>query len=79
MPINVTHTSPKYIAGTYSYRRYIKKDGRESNLYRWCEVDTNERRLDVRQGTATGDELPEMVKKACDNYVGAFYASEWPL
>lgn len=73
--MEITWTSERYIKGTHSYRRFVRKSG---DLYQFCEVDSNERRLDVRQGTITGEELPELIRRSCDLYIGAFYACEWP-
>lgn len=75
--MKVTYTAESYIAGTIGYKRYVKRIAGETNLYRWCEV--NIKRYDVRQGTVSGDELPKLIRKSCDMYIGAFYACEWPL
>jgi hypothetical protein len=74
--MQVTWISPNYVEGKYINRRYVRKMRGKIDTYFW--VETNEKSLTVREGMASGQELPESIRKSCDAYTGAFYACEWP-
>jgi hypothetical protein len=56
--------------------RYVRNSGGE---YLFCEVG-QDRRYDIRQGTVSGRELPDDVRKAADARRGLWPSYvEWPL
>lgn len=57
--------------------RYVKKIPSQQK-YMWC-VQSNDRRYDFEQGTCDAEDLPEDIRKKCDEYTGSFYACIWPL
>jgi len=57
--------------------RYVRKT--EGDQYAWCEQSADNPARDVAQGTCEAGDLPEDIRKQCDEYSGAFYAAEWPL
>ncbi len=50
-----------------------------SPLYKWCEQNADKPRYDLAHGTCEAEDLPEEIRKKCDEYQGAFYACEWPF
>lgn len=42
----------------------------------WC-IQSNDKRYDIEQGTCDAEDLPEEIRKQCDQYTGAFYACQW--
>jgi hypothetical protein len=58
--------------------RYVRK-ATSQNFYEWCEQSAEKPRYDIAQGTCEAEDLPEDVRKKCDEYNGSFYACEWPL
>lgn len=56
--------------------RYVKKIPGVQK-YMWCVQSCNDKRYDVEQGTCDAEDLPEDVRKKCDEYTGAFYACIW--
>lgn len=58
--------------------RYIRKH-RCQDWYEWCEQSAADPRYDVAQGTADPEDVPDYIRKICDNYKGAHYACEWSL
>ena len=69
------HVTYKSSFKTNNVKRYVKKSGA---LYRWCLQDQDSK-YDIQQGTCDLLDLPEDVRKACDEYNGSFYACEWKL
>ena len=70
-----------YATNTHGHARtrYVRRDARDKNLYRWCETSSVDSRYDVRQGTCEAEDLPAHIRAKCDAYEGAHYASEWPM
>lgn len=58
--------------------RYVKRSSLQKGTYSWCIQDALDRRFDVAQGTCTAEDLPDDIRKICDEYQGYFYACEWP-
>lgn len=58
--------------------RFVKKAPGQNN-YIWCEQSADNPQYDLAQGTCEADDLPENIKKICDEYSGSFYATEWPI
>jgi len=61
------------------YKRFVRRALLCNDLYQWCEQSEDNTAFDIAQGTCRGEDLPEDIKKTCDEYEGAFYACEWPL
>ena len=58
--------------------RYVRKN-HSTGIYEWCEQSADNLRYDIAQGTCEAEDLPEDVKKNCDEYRGAFYPVEWKV
>lgn len=58
--------------------RYVRKAAGQG-FYKWCEQSAENPRYDVAQGTCEPEDLPEDIRKKCDDQHGAFYACEWPI
>jgi hypothetical protein len=55
--------------------RYVRKIPGEQK-YQWC-IQSSNKGYDVEQGTCNAEDLPEDIKKKCDEYNGSFYACKW--
>lgn len=58
--------------------RYVRRSAVEG-VYQWCEQSADDTRYDVAQGTCEASDLPDDIRKKCDEYDGYFYACEWPM
>lgn len=59
--------------------RYVRKARGSDNVYQWCEQSAVDTRYDLAQGTCEASDLPDDIRKKCDEYDGCFYACEWPM
>lgn len=66
----------KYLDSAIKTDRYVRFDGSE---FHFVEVNPEDRRFDVKQGTVTEDELPPEVAQRAKDRIG-FIPSyvEWP-
>lgn len=58
--------------------RYVKRHP-GNDYYVWCEQSADDPRYDIAQGTCEAEDLPDDIRKKCDEYDGYFYACEWPM
>lgn len=56
--------------------RYVRKIVGELK-YCWCIQCHNDKRYDVEQGVCDAEDLPDDIRKKCDEHTGAFYACIW--
>lgn len=45
----------------------------------WCEQNAEEPQYDIAQGTCDAEDLPEQIRKACDEATHIHYAAIWPM
>lgn len=59
-------------------KRYVKRHP-GNDYYVWCEQSADDPRYDIAQGACEPEDLPDDIRKKCDEYDGYAYACEWPL
>ena len=83
----IAQTKTKSVAITYcsnlynenvQYDRYVRVDKMTPDQYWWCEVNPNDTRYDVRQGTVSGSDLPEDIKHNADSVTTWPPYIKWP-
>lgn len=70
--ITIKYKSETAVEGS----RYVGKSS--FGGYRWCVQDANKPQFDASQGTCTAEDLPDDIRKKCDEYDGVNYACQWP-
>jgi hypothetical protein len=66
------------VPGKAASGRFVKRHPGQS-WYIWAEQSRDDPRYDVAQGTCDAEDLPDAIRKACDEYTGAHYPCIWPF